>query len=418
MAEPTALVTTGEPTRPVTRSWVTALSLANLAAFVAWFGPLQVLLAQQAEAIRPEDKEALLGLVTGVGAFVSLVCNPVFGAFSDRTVSRFGRRAPWVVLGTLFGAGGLLVLAGARTTGLMLLGWSLVQAGANASFAAVMAAIPDRVPRRQRGVVGGWVALAQTVGGMAGTGLALVTGSWTAGYVACALSYVLLSAPYVLGRHDRPSTGHPPAGRPAPFRLGSFLADFWVSPRLHPDFAWAWLTRFLVQLGNALGLVYLYYFLDDAVQYADPESGVFLLTVIYSLCSIVTAVGSGRLSDRLGRRKVFVSVSGASLAVATCVLALVPSWPVTVVAAAVLGLGFGVFTAVDYAVITEVLPDVADSGRDLGIINIAAALPQVLAPAVAAPLVRSAGGYPALYALAAAVTLLGAVLVTRIRGVP
>lgn len=400
------------PTQPVGRRWVAALAAANLAAFLAWFGPLQVLLAQQAESIRPDDKEALLGLVTGVGAFVSLVCNPVWGAFSDRTVSRFGRRAPWVVLGALVGSGGLLVLAGAHTAGLMLLGWCLVQAGANASFAAVMAAIPDRVPHEQRGVVGGWVALAQTVGGMAGTAVALVTGSWEAGYVACAVCYVLLSAPYVLGRHDRPYL------TPAePFRLRAYVARFWLSPRRHPDFAWAWVTRFLVQLGNALGLVYLYYFLDDAVGYDDPEGGVFVLTVVYSVCTILTAVYFGRLSDRVGRRRVFVSVSGVSLAVATCVLALIPPWPVAVAAAAALGLGFGVFTAVDYALMTEVLPDYADSGRDLGIINIAAALPQVLAPAVAAPLVRSAGGYPALYVLAAGVTLAGAVLVRRIRGV-
>ena len=78
---------------------------------------------------------------------------------------------------------------------------------------------------------------------------------------------------------------------------------------------------------------------------------------------------------------------------------------------------FGVFVAVDYAIMTEVLPSAEDAGRHLGVINVAAALPQVVAPAVAAVLVQTAGGYPALYALAAVVTLLGAALVTRIRSV-
>jgi MFS family permease len=199
--------------------------------------------------------------------------------------------------------------------------------------------------------------------------------------------------------------------------LGAFLRDFWVSPREHPDFAWAWLTRFLVQTGNALGLVYLYYFLQDRVGHDDPEGGVFVLTVTYSLCSVLTAVLAGRWSDRLGRRKVFVSASGIGMAVATAALALFPVWPVVFVGAALLGLGFGVFIAVDYALMTEVLPDAADAGRDLGVINIAAALPQVLAPAVAAPVVASAGGYPALYLLAAVTGLVGAVLVGRIRSV-
>jgi len=172
-----------------------------------------------------------------------------------------------------------------------------------------------------------------------------------------------------------------------------------------------------VHTGNALGLVYLYYFLDDAVGYDDPEGGVFTLTVVYAVCSVLTTVVSGRMSDRLGRRRVFVSVSGLVLAVATAMLALFPTWPVALVAAAVLGLGFGVFVAVDYALLTEVLPDLDDSGRDLGVINIASALPQVVAPVVAALVVSSLGGYPVLYLLAAGVTVAGALLVNRIRGV-
>ncbi len=406
------MTTTTTPTTRVGPGWVAALGLANLGAFAAFFGPLQVLLAQQAEALDPANKETVLGLVTGVGAFVSLVANPVAGAFSDRTRSRLGRRRPWVALGALTGAGGLAVLAGAELVGLMLLGWALVQAGANASFAAVMASIPDQVPSSQRGVVGGWVALAQTLGAMCGVGLAMITGSVAAGYVACAAFLLLTSVPFLVSGRDRS-----PDTAPGPFSWGQFLREFWVSPAAYPDFAWAWITRFLVQVGNSLGLVYLYFFLDDAVGYDDPEGGVFVLTVLYSLASVATAVFSGRLSDRVGRRRIFVSVSGVVMAVATLMLALFPVWPVVVGAAIVLGAGFGVFVAVDYALMTEVLPDAADAGRDLGVINIAAALPQVLAPLIAAPVVTMLGGYPVLYTLAAASVLAGALLVRRIRGV-
>ena len=164
--------------------------------------------------------------------------------------------------------------------------------------------------------------------------------------------------------------------------------------------------------------MYLYYFLDDRVGYTDPEGGVFVLTVIYAVMSVATCVVAGRLSDRIGRRKIFVSVSGVVMAVATALLAVLPHWPVAVAAAAVLGAGFGVFVAVDYALMTEVLPDARDAGRDLGVINIAAALPQVFSPAIAAVLVTSPGGYPSLYLLAAGVVFLGSVLVHRIRGVP
>jgi MFS family permease len=264
---------------------VTALALANLAAYAAFFGALQVLLAQQAEDVSADHKEAVLGLVTGVGAFVSLVANPFFGALSDRTSSRWGKRAPWVVVGAVGGAVGLTLLAGVHAVAWMVLGWAVVQASVNAQYAAVLASIPDQVPRTQRGVVGGWVALAQTVGAMCGVGLALATGSWSVGYLACAVFLLALSCPFVLAQHDP----QPVASRPD-FRVGPFLRDFYVDPRQHPDFGWAWLTRFLVHTGNALGLVYLYYFLDDAVGYADPEGGVFTLTVVYAVCSVLTTV--------------------------------------------------------------------------------------------------------------------------------
>lgn len=401
-----------DPTTPVRAGWVGLLAVANVAVFAAFFGPLQVLLAQQAQDLSPSSKEATLGLVTGIGAFVAMVSNPLLGAVSDRTTGRWGRRRPWIAIGALVSVAGLALLSGSRTIALMALGWAVVQLGANAGLAAIMAAIPDRVPRRQRGVVGGTVALAQTVGAMVGVGVATVTGEWMVGYVAIAVLVVTASAPYVLLARDEPLRTRPPA-----FAWGPFVRGFWVSPSRHPDFAWAWAVRFLVQLGNALGLVYLYYFLQDRVGYDDPEGGVFVLTVVYALSSVATTVAGGRISDRVGRRKVFVVVSGVVMASASALLALVPTWPAALVAAVLLGAGFGVFTAVDYALMTEVLPNADDSGRDLGVINVAASLPQVFSPLLAGALVSSAAGYPGLYLLSAVATLAGAVAVRAIRSV-
>ncbi|WP_319805854.1 MFS transporter [Dactylosporangium fulvum] len=167
------------------------------------------------------------------------------------------------------------------------------------------------------------------------------------------------------------------------------LAGFWVSPRWHPDFAWAWITRFLIQLGNALGTLYLLYFLQDRVHLADPDTGLLVLILVYTVALMATTVFAGRRSDRTGRRRVFVIWSGIVMAGAALLLAFWPSWPVAVVAAAV-----------------------------LGVINIANSAPQVLGPALAAPIVVHLGGYPVLYVLTAVVTLLGSVFVLRIRSVP
>jgi MFS family permease len=197
----------------------------------------------------------------------------------------------------------------------------------------------------------------------------------------------------------------------------SFLRGFWLSPRRHPDFGWAWLTRFLINLSNALVILYLLYYLRDRLHHDDPERGVLILTAVNSVTLLATVVVGGAWSDRVGRRKPFVLWSGVVMTAATAMLAAWQTWPSAIVAAAVLGVGLGVFMSVDFALMTDVLPKALDRGKDLGVINVANALPQVAAPAVAAPIVTHLGGYRVLYLVAAVAGLAGAVLVGRIRGV-
>ncbi|MGW0820019.1 MFS transporter [Streptomyces sp. NPDC002845] len=405
-----------EPVEPVGRGWTAALGLANGAIWVGWYGPLQILLASQAEDFAPGtgmSKETMLAWVTGAGAVVSLFANPLFGALSDRTTARWGRRTPWIVAGTSGGALSLLLLAGAGGLWTMILGWCLVQLTLNAAYAAVTAAVPDRVPRLQRGSVGGWLGAAQILGVVAGTGLATVAGGVGGGYAACAVFTVVGVLPYVMRHRD---LRLPPEARPV-WSWRRFLSGFWLSPRRHPDFGWAWLTRFLINLSNTLGLLYLLYYLRDGLHHADPEQGVLILTAVNAVTLLSTVVVSGVWSDRVGRRKPFVIWSGVLMAAATAIIAAWQTWPATILAAALLGIGFGVFTSVDFALMTDVLPRARDRGKDLGVINVANALPQVAAPALAAPIVMYLGGYRGLYLVAALIGVAGAVLVGRIRGV-
>ncbi|MET9380560.1 MFS transporter [Streptomyces sp. NPDC002928] len=415
-AEPSPAHAHAEPVERVGRGWTAALALANGAIWVGWFGPLQILLASQSEDFAPGSgmsKETMLAWVTGVGAVVSLLANPLFGALSDRTTARRGRRTPWIVAGAAGGALSLLLLAGAGGVWTMTAAWCLVQLTLNAAFAAITAAVPDRVPRLQRGAVGGWLGAAQILGVVGGTGLATAAGGIGAGYVACAVFTMLGVLPYVLCYEDLRLS---PADRPV-WSFRGFLTGFWLSPRHHPDLAWAWLTRFLINLSNALVLLYLLYYLRDRLHYADPDEGVLILTAVNALTLLATVVVGGVWSDRVGRRKPFVVWSGVLMAVATAALSAWQTWPGAIVAAAVLGVGFGVFTSVDFALMTDVLPKAADRGKDLGVINIANALPQVAAPALAAPIVTYLGGYQVLYLVAAVIGLAGAGLVGRIRGV-
>lgn len=402
-----------EPTVNVSAWWVARFTLAWVGLFAGLFGPIQILLPQQVEALAPDHKEAALAVVLGAGAAFSLVANPLFGAVSDRTTSRFGRRTPWVAGGFACGAVAIGVLAAAPTIPLVVVGWCAVQTLLNASYAGLSAAVPDQVPTRQRGTAAGYLGLALIVGVGTGTGLAVLGGGTTLGYLACALFMLICAVPYLLTRRDRVLK---PADRQA-WRWETFLRGFWINPRRYPDFGWAWLTRFLINLGNSIALLYLFFYLKDALGVAEPEAAVLVVTAVYLAAMLASVVLTGIWSDRVGKRRVFVCGGGLVMAAAAFLIAGWPTWTGVVVAAIVLGLGFGAYTSVDFALLTQVLPSSTDRAKDLGMLNVASSLPQVLAPVIAAPVVTQLGGYPVLYAVAGAVVLSGAVLVYRIRSV-
>lgn len=404
-----------EPVRRVGPWWITTISLGNLALFIGYFGPLQVLLPEQVAAVAPAGKEGALAWVTGVGALVSMLANPIAGALSDRTVGRWGRRHPWTLAGALTGGAALAFLAFQSTVVGIAVGWCLAQAALNAMQAALTAGVPDHVPVRQRGEVSGWIGVPQSVGVVLAVVLVtMVATTIRSGYLLLAVVIPLCTLPFVLTTPDPRLTERPP------FRLSSF----WISPRRHPDFFWAWITRFLMQLGNSMATLYLLYFLTDAVGYErlfpgqKASDGLLILILIYTVFVVLTTVVGGVVSDRAGRRKLLVTVSGIISVIPTVMLAFWPLWPVAMVAAAVLGVGFGVYNAVDNALVTQVLPAAEGRAKDLGIINIANSGPQVIAPVIAGPIVSGLGGYPVLYLTSTALALLGAVLVWRIKSVP
>jgi MFS family permease len=410
-----------EPERRVGRRWIGLIALANLGLYLAYLGPIAVLLPNQVQAIAgPAHKVAVLGWVTGTGAAVAMVANPVAGALSDRTVSRFGRRRPWIAGGALAGAAALVLLAGQHALAGVILGWCLAQASLNAMQASLSAAVPDQVPVAQRGTVSGWIGLPQSVGVLLAVVLVTDVVSGNGSYVLLAGCVLACALPFAI---TMPDMRMPRSARPA-WDWRAFARSFWLSPRRYPDFAWAWLTRFAVNLGNAITLLYLLYFLRDRLHYSrlfpghKAEDGLVVLILLYLAGVVLTAVAGGMVSDRIGRRKLPVTVAGLVMAAAAVLLALWPSWPAAMAAAAIIGLGYGVYLSVDAALVTQVLPTAAGRAKDLGIINIANSGPQVLAPAIAAPLVSQLGGYRSLYLSVAVITVLGSLFVQRIRSVP
>jgi MFS family permease len=164
-------------------------------------------------------------------------------------------------------------------------------------------------------------------------------------------------------------------------------------------------------------LVYLYYYLSDGVGVDDPGTWVLVLTLVNVVITAIGAGVGGVWSDRIARRKVFVVAGALVLAAGAGVFAALPVLPAVIAATVLIGVGWGLYVSVDVAIITQVLPSDRSTGSMLGIANIASALPQALAPLIAAPIVTGLGGYPVLYAVTAAIALLALACLPRLRTV-
>ena len=383
-----------EPTRKVSGGWIALFATAWLGIWMAQLTPIQLLLPKQIEeqlqAASWVDNVVAFGIISAIAGVCALVAFPVSGALSDRTVSRFGRRRPWILGGTALFAVSLVLLGVQSTMVGIGVFWSLALIGFCVLTAAITATISDQVPVNQRGYVSGWVSAPQAAGTILGILLVtLLALSTFVGYLVVAVLVVVLVLPFLL---RTPDAVLPAANRP-PFSASALLAGLWINPRRFPDFGWTLLSRILVNLGNALGTTLLLYFLMFGLNRgAAAEDDLLLLTAVYMVFFIASALAVGKLSDRLGRRKVFVYVAAYLQALAALILAFVPDFSIAIAAAGLLGLGYGSFMAVDQALATQVLPDAQSRGKDLGIMNIATAVPQAVAPLLGAFIVVVCAG--------------------------
>jgi MFS family permease len=407
-----------EPDRAVTSRWIAIFATAWLGVWMAQLAPVQLLLPNQVTAqlhtTNWVDNVVAFGIISGIAGVCALVAYPLTGALSDRTTSRFGRRRPWILGGAVLFAVSLLVLGLQQSLVGVGIFWSLAIIGFCVLTAALTATISDQVPVRQRGFVSGWISAPQAIGTVLGVLLVtyVIVGQF-AGYAVLAALLVILVLPFVLRSPDAVLR----KDQREPLTFTSLIQGFWISPRKYPDFGWTLLSRILVNFGNAFGTTMLLYFLQFGLKDKNAEDDLTTLILIYMVFVILASLFLGRLSDKLGRRKVFVFVASALQAIAALLLALVPDLGVAMVAAGLLGLGYGCFLSVDQALATEVLPDARSRGKDLGIMNIATAVPQAIAPLLGAFIVAALVGFQGLFLLAAATTLLGALAILPIRTV-
>ncbi len=392
-----------------------SLLVANFSIFIIWGSVPTILLAFQVQGIDRPNKAADLALITAIGALFAMVAQPIAGMLSDRTRSRFGRRAQWMVAGTVVGGLALVGMGLGNTIVQLLIAWIIVQVAYNVAQGPLSAIMPDRTPTTVRGTFSSFAGIGLMVGSVAGqiVGSTLFRHIFGAYLLMAGLALIVLVL-FVVFNPDADNRAVP---RPA-FKLGDFLRTFWVSPRRHPDFFWGFTGRLLLYVGYFLVSGYLLYVLEDYIGLGHNAAGWIPFLGVATLIGIVASIAiAGPLSDRLHRRKVFVVVAAVLVAMALVIPFFSPTLPAMFVFALVSGLGFGAYQAVDTALVSEILPARDSFAKDLGIVNVAQTLPQTVAPALAGTIVVLFHSYAALFPIGAVVVLLGAAAILPIRAV-
>jgi MFS family permease len=412
LTEPTSLKRA--PIRGPLRRLLIMLIPTNLALFLVYGAVPGILLPLQITAVNPADKVANLAIVSTIGAFAAMVAQPIAGAISDRTRSRFGRRAPWMVFGAL--AGGLALVGMALSNGLVeiAIAWTIAQIAFNFAQGPLSAVVPDRVPAAALGTfaaIGGMAAMIGAIGGQVlGSAFAKSIGS---GYFLLGGLALVCFTLFVVFNRDKSSKD---AERP-PFKLIDFLHTFWVNPLAHPDFFWAFAGRLLLYTGYFSVVGYNLFLLEDYVHLGSTAVAYVPLLGILSLVGMVPAiVVGGLLSDKLGRRKIFVFIAAVLVGVGLVVPIFMPTLTGMIIETVICGVGFGAYQSVDQALMNQVLPSASSFAKDLGVVNIAATLPQTLAPAVGGAIVI-AFGYVGIFPVGILLSVLGAFAVFFIRSV-
>ena len=386
---------------------------ANLGIFLIWGAVPGILLPAQITELDPANKVVNLLIVTTIGSFASILAQPIAGQLSDRTRSRFGRRAPWIFLGALAGGLALTGLAFANSLLGIVIAWTLVQIAYNFAQGPLSAIMPDRVPLARRGTFAALSGIGLMVGALGGSIVgSLFLHSIAAGYVIFAIISLVTLSLFVIFNPDYPSTKI----QPEPFKLVDFLRTFWVNPIEHPDFFWAFTGRLLLYTGYFAVTGYQFFILTDYLGVEDPATVIPILGLLSLVGILISTIISGPLSDRIGRRKPFIFGSSVVVGLAMVIPMVSPTIEAWMLMTFVSGFGFGMFQAVDTALISEVLPSAKSFAKDLGVVNIAATLPQTLAPGVAGAIVL-VFGYQGLFPVAIVLGILGAFAIWPIKAV-
>ncbi|NMM93824.1 MFS transporter [Bifidobacterium oedipodis] len=361
--------------------------------------------------------ETILGTMNSVGIIFALIANVVFGALSDASRSRFGKRTPWIIIGGPIAGIGFYLTSISVTLPTIVASWSLLQIGLNCMLAPCVAILSDRVPQKYRGTMSAFYGAGQIVGQSLGTiiGSAFINAPTTGFMIGticwflCGLGTVALIPRELPAKNDSAQK----------FNLKQVVLQFRPPIKGASDFYKALVGRLMLIFGYNMIVGYQLYVCMRYIGQDDATAAatVSTMAVITMVVSLAVSLISGPISDKIGKRKVPVFISSAIIAVGIAVPWLWPTQTAMFIYAAVMGLGYGIYMAVDQALNVDVLPNSDEAGKDLGILNLANTLGQVIAPIVVSSIVVATGGYFLVFPVAIIAVMVGAVVIMFIKKV-
>jgi MFS family permease len=315
-------------------------------------------------------------------AIISIVIQPTIGSISDYTVSRWGRRKPYIVIGSLLD---LVFLAGiAMADTVLMLGAfvALLAFSTNIARGPFQGYVPDMVPEPQVGLASAMVGMMQVVGNV--TGFVAVTVAVLIGRIELAiLAVAIIELVTMIAVVTRVGEGQPPRSREGK-SWGRIAGETWGTDVLRErSYVWLLVSRLFFLMGGAMLVNYILVYLQQThgldEDAANATNLVMLLVIV--LANVVAIVPSARVSDRIGRKPVIYAACVVG-SIGIALAALAPAIPLAVLGGALFGVSAGTFLAVDWALMTDIIPK-ASSGRYMGLSNVATTSSTLFAVATA-----------------------------------
>ncbi|MBP2328986.1 MFS family permease [Kibdelosporangium banguiense] len=415
VAPQTGVMATPKVLTRVGPMFVIGLVFATFGVMLALILPSAFSLSLAIERIAP-GREEILGWLSAAGSIAALVTGPLVGVLSDRTRSRLGRRRPFMLGGLAVGLLGLVVLGLASSVALLHVGWILTQLGWGTATASLLNVQADRLPAEQRGRVAGLTGFATMVAPTVGVALASgIASNLLLLFVLPGVVGGILLLLFAIFYKDADSRG-------LTFERLTFAqlgAKYVFDPRKHPPYAWNWLGRLMFFLGISSTTTFTTFFFAQRldIPLSQLASELAFVSLIGIIGITAGAIGGGFLSDRLGRRRVFIVVGAVGFAIGSVITALAPDLLMLIAGSLVMNLAIGVFTSVDQAIVLDILPERdTDAGRYMALMGLSQGIPNIVAPLIAGVLITigTAGegkNYAILYWLAGVFVLAGALII-------